>query len=165
MTAASLAQLEHAAEKTIACAASAMLWAGDDRYGVLAHFAGCRAASLAECRHTYIRLCAARQRNSIDERRFADKISRLEALEFAALPGDAVPQWDAIVEQAVRESRAAVSTEAASMWGPMDFASGAEAVRFRGLYVCSLWSNERLLLNVLDHCATFTVQTADQCVC
>ena len=117
MTPASLAQLEQAAEKTIACAAAAMLWAGEDRYGVLAHFAGCGAASLAECRYTYAGLCAARQRNSIDAAGFAAEVSRVEAVEFAALPGDAVPQWAAIVAQAEREGRAAVSDRAGQHLG------------------------------------------------
>ena len=152
---ASSAQLELAAEQTIAAAAAALLWGSQDSYGVLEHDAGASAARMAQSRCAYALFLAARREVAGEDQQAVDEDLRnwvaAGSFEVAALPAPAAPQW----AEAVR----------AAMWEAVDdnrditMRRDDPAVRLRALQVFvrsqaltmfSCWGQDPLRLNMID---------------
>jgi len=150
------AALERAAEQTIAAAAAAVLWAGEDNHGVLAHVAAATAAKMAESRVGYAMVHASPPEG------WDEEMTRglLSAFEEAALPADAVPAWTASVSAAMeealqdRDSSTCIDdhgrrTQHADPATSLRAAHGL--VRFQALWMCSMWGQEPLPFNLIEH--------------
>jgi hypothetical protein len=95
---------EQAAEGTIAAAAAALLWCGEDGQGILAHVAGSTPTKM-----TSSRIAAAYTKRAfpeyaempIDE----DIANCSENLDLAALPATVAPQWAARVREAMSDTQ------------------------------------------------------------
>jgi hypothetical protein len=166
-------QLERAAKLTIAAAAAALLWAGEDSHGVLAHVAGTSAAEMARSRQAYAFLTHTRNFVAAEAQEVFDEelssIVQHPCFEVAALPDDAVPQWSGSVSEAIREasrdkeSDLCVDRRGIIMSHP-DAAVRLQAahgsVRYHALYMCSLWGQDPLPINLFEVLARVVSSTA-----
>jgi hypothetical protein len=151
MTTMGSAQLARAAEQTIEAAAAALLWAGQDSYGVLEHVAGASVERMAQSRCAYALFQTARREVAAEDRQAVEEDIRdwLAAgrFEVAALPAAASPRW--------AESVAAALVESAGLINSSDSAVELRALkgsmRCIALTVCSYWGQDPLPpLQVMD---------------
>lgn len=167
-------QLERAAEQTIAAAAAAVLWAGEDSQGVLRHVAGLAAARMAADRHAYnsiIELGRAAAPTYAGGAEFAESFRLGHAaspfLEPSVLPEGAAPQWSARVEAALSE---AFDDRAGGMCSDdrgrsvshpdpaVQVRSVHGSVRVYALLLCKLWGCDPLPFQIehLTHVVSYT---------
>jgi hypothetical protein len=152
---ASSAQLELAAEQTIAAAAAALLWAGQDSCDVLEHVAGASAARMVGARCAYALFRAARREVAAeDQQAFDEDLCNwvvAGSFEIAALPAPAAPQWAEAVRAAMWE---AVDDNHAITMRRDDPAVRLRAlqvfVRSQALTMFSCWGQDPLRLNMID---------------
>lgn len=145
--------LMRAAEQTISAAAAAVLWTGDDSHGVLAHVAGATVEKMAGTRAGYTMAC---------QEGYGDKMLSPDLwsdFEVAALPAAATPAWAESISAALRE--------AVADRGRTSHPDAAVRVRaMRGvnrshaLWVCSLWGQDLLPLNLIEYGAGLVSCTA-----
>lgn len=103
MDAVSMDPLEAAAEATIAAAAAALLWGGDDGHGVLAHIAGLTAWRMAASRQVHLYLVQTAPDHVGQP--YDDQLAGPSAqFCLAALPAWAARRWAARVSTAVGEA-------------------------------------------------------------
>ena len=164
-------QLEQAAEQTIAAAGAALLWAGEDSHGVLAHVAGTSRAEMVKSRQSYAVLRHARNFVAAEAQEgFDEELSGIVLhCEIAALPAGAVPQWELAVSEAMNEAsgdkEAGWSSDGCGIVLPQPDAAvqrraGRGSVRYHALYVCSLWGQDPLPLNQIEFLAQVVLNTA-----
>ncbi len=158
---ASSAQLELAAEQTIEAAAAALLWAGQDSYGVLEHVAGASVARMVEARCAYALFRTARcEVAAEDQQAFDEHLCNwvvFGGFEVAALPAPAVPAWTDAVRAALHEAitdQEPWDTRDPRNPGPDDAAMWRRAlhgsVRYNALTVCSWWGQDPVLLKQIE---------------
>ncbi|WP_125079714.1 hypothetical protein [Mycobacterium sp. P7213] len=171
-----LEQLEVAAEQTIAAAAAAVLWAGEDSQGVLRHVAGLAAAQMSADRHAYtsiIELGRAAAPTYAGAEEFAEGFRLTHAaspfLEPSVLPEGAAPQWFARVTSALsdalvdRDGYIYIDDRGRGVPHP-DSAVRVRAVhglvRYHALWLCSLWGQESLPFSLIEQGARIVSYTA-----
>lgn len=152
--------LEQAAEQTIGAAAAALLWAGEDSYGVLAHVATTSAATMAQSRQAYTGLVWARgfldaeAQQSFD----AELHHMAQCMEVAALPASAVPSWAATISEALSEASHDMHADFYSdhrgivMCHPdpaRQQRSAAGYVKYQALLACNCWGQDPLPLTLI----------------
>lgn len=151
--------LERAAEWTIEAAAAALLWAGEDSYGVLAHVAAADPALMACTRHLYDEAVAAKELLPDMAQAALRGVSSFDGFEVAALPEAVAPQWAATVHDAwhasLRELDRGVFSEGVPpgvrAWRPEHRAQHArEALKNYALWACTAWSREPLQFTVIQ---------------
>lgn len=144
--------LEQAAQATVAAAAAALLWAGQDSYGVLTHVAGLTPTAMVESRRSYDSCYALRKDFPAAEQPGFDhdlrNIVSSGGFERAALPTDVSCQWGNDVQAAIAEAH--------NEDRQITFQSDDPVVRHHALRVyiclqaltmCSLWGQNPLPLN------------------
>jgi hypothetical protein len=154
----SVAALERAAQQTIETAAAALLWPGDDNYGVLAHVAAADPAIMAYTR----RICdeAMIDKDLLPNMAHALRlVSPVYGFELAALPESVASHWAATVREAWQASHRELDRDLPSKeipaeacaWRPEDPAQHRRNVlKSHALWACSLWSRERLQVNAIE---------------
>jgi hypothetical protein len=161
---ASIEQLGRTAEQTIAAAASALLWAGADSYGVLEHVAGASAARMVESRCAYALYETARRRDvaAVGEQALDEDLINFVAagdFEVAALPARVVSQWTEAMRAALSEAFADreagnFGNDPRNLTGRVDAAMSRRAlhgsVRGHALSVCSWWGLDPVLVNEIE---------------
>ncbi len=158
---ASRAQLELAAEQTIGAAAAALLWAGQDSYGVLEHVAGASVERMAESRCAYSIFQMIRREVAAEKQQAVDQDLRnwvaAGSFEVAALPAPAVPAWTDAVRAALHEAfidQDPWRTNDPRNPGPDDAAMRRRAlhgsVRHHALSVCRWWGEDPVLLMQIE---------------
>lgn len=159
--AASRAQLEQAAEQTISAAAAALLWAGEDSYGVLSHVASVSAAAMAESRMAYAALAYVRDCLTTESQHNVDEElhGMMPRFEIAALPATAAPSWAASVskarDEALRDGHAADYSDGRGiiMCHPdttLQKRAQAGHVKSYALQACLMWGRNPLPLNLIE---------------
>ena len=98
--------LEMSAERTVAAAAAALMWCGEDSQGVLAHIAGRLAWKMALSRRIHMDLVE-RSRSSWGA--LGDQPVESADVDLTALPAWAARKWAARVHIAVSEAENEVS--------------------------------------------------------
>ncbi|OBH20435.1 hypothetical protein [Mycolicibacter sinensis] len=169
-----LEQLEAAAEQTIAAAAAAVLWAGEDSQGVLRHVAGLAAAQMAADRHAYtsiVELGRAAAPTYAGAAEFAESFRLGHAaspfLELSVLPEGAAPQWSARVASALSDALADrdgdmyIDDRGCSVPHPDSAVRAVHgSVRVYALLLCKLWGCDPLPFNQIEHLTHVVSYTA-----
>lgn len=154
----SRSQLELAAEQTIEAAAAALVWAGQDSYGVLEHVAGASVERMVESRCAYALFQMVRREVAAENRPAVDEDLRnwvaAGSFEVAALPAPAVPAW----ADAVREALCDAVDEGGEITMQRDDPEVRRralhlSVRCHALRACSYWGWEPLPLNDIERAA------------
>lgn len=154
-------QLEQAAEQTIGAAAAALLWAGEDSYGVLAHVAATSAPTMVQSRQAYAVLASARDfLDSQVQQSFDDELHHMaQCMEVAGLPATAVPSWAMAVSAALGEANRDMDADSYSdhrgivMCHPDPARrqrSAAGYVKYQALLACSCWGRDPLPLTLIE---------------
>jgi hypothetical protein len=140
-------RLEPAAEATIAAAASAMLWCGEDRDGVLAHMGATTSRRIVSSR---IFISAVSDEDSSYAAEFAlDLFFRSREFEPAALPASVVPHWAATVREAISDAKRRC-LEAACWGGPALIDVAAETTKLWALTMTSMWGEDPLPVDAIE---------------
>lgn len=161
-----LQELLDAAEVTIAAAAAALGWAGEDDSGVLEHVAAISPVVMAVSRYGY----------EMDQRYAPHRLhEKSDRLEMAALPATAAPTWALAVDQASAAAAAEAHSPDLPPWlvlsparssllqprpsglltervGPADdvcrrLRADCAFLRYLALRVCAMWGDDPLPLN------------------
>jgi hypothetical protein len=166
-------QLQWAAEQTISAAAAALLWAGEDSHGVLAHVAGTTASEMVKSRQAYTVLARGRNFVAADAQEGFDEelscIVQHPCFEVAALPAVAVPEWARRMSEAISEASRdkepgwCSDSHGIVMRHP-DAAIRDRAlrgsVRYHALHTCGFWGQDPLPLNLIEVGARAVLSTA-----
>jgi hypothetical protein len=132
--------LLQAADFTVAAAAIGLLWAGEDRFGVLARVAAASPTRMASTRFGPHALNDWPAPLTADEE---VEVGRTESRELAALPSSVAPNWAQAVGDAIREAVALqkLATEFdadSSSWAQPP--SWVETTQTRALAVIWMWT-------------------------
>jgi hypothetical protein len=148
---ASIGRLAQAAEQTIAAAAAALLWAGEDSHGVLAHVAAADPWLMAGTRLVYERLAAETTLRDVVVRLGEEYRTTTTTIEVAALPWLVSPGWTSRVS-------------AALIHAPYDSgARAAQSMVHSALLACRQWSEDPLNLDRIKYWAWDVERCADWC--
>jgi hypothetical protein len=139
--------LELAAESTIAAAAAAMLWCGEDRHGVLAHIAGRSAWKMATSRR--VQMYVVETHPECVGECYDDQVVQPSEFDMAAMPAWGARKWAARVAAAVCECERKVGrlTEASERRGESPLALGTlrcERTKLAALQTIALWGRDPL---------------------
>ncbi|MDV3249562.1 hypothetical protein K7Z54_23455 [Mycobacterium avium subsp. hominissuis] len=146
-------ELERAAEQTIAAAAAALLWAGEDSQGVLAHVAVADPQLMVGTRMVYERLAAGRTTHDIIANLREEYRTTTTLFEVAALPWLVAPEWASQVIRALPARRQ----------GPYDpGSSAAQSIMDNAIHACRQWGEDPLDINRIMYWASDTT-CADRC--
>lgn len=148
------AELEQAAEQTITAAAAALLWAGEDPGGVLAHVAATDPQLMMGTRLAYERMAAGRTTIDIGRSLCEEYRTTTTLFEVAALPSLVAPEWASQVNRALPVRRQ----------GPYDpAASAAQEIIEYAIHACRQWGQDPLPIDRIMYWADAVSRAADHC--
>jgi hypothetical protein len=131
-------QLEPAAEATIADAAAALLWGGEDSRGVLARMTAATPSSMASSR-----LIISQVKPQPFPAAEENALGNAAKLELAAIPASVAPVWAATVAAAVGDAtRRAERARELGCWAEWS----AEATKMHALVAIAQWGQDPLPL-------------------
>lgn len=153
---ASIGHLAHAAEQTIAAAAAALLWAGEDSHGVLAHVAAADPWVMVGTRLVYERLAAESTVPDVVVRLREEYRTTTTTIEVAALPWLVAPAWTSRVSAALSHARQPTA--------PYDpGARAAQATVSSAILACRQWGEHPLNIDRIMYWARDVERCADWC--
>jgi hypothetical protein len=141
-----------AAEWTIAAAAAAVFWCGDDPHGVLVHGAAADPVTMACTRALYAQALSVKTLLPIASETLLRFLgSSAIGVEVAALPESIAPQWAVSVRNALWAAREEIDASITDdprgvvIYQPSDPVQHARVTaRYHSLSACLLWGNDAL---------------------
>jgi len=148
--------LEMSAERTVAAAAAALMWCGEDSQGVLAHIAGRLAWKMALSRRIHMDLVD--KQPELVGMPYGDQPVESADVDLTALPAWAARKWAARVHIAVSEAEYEVNrlTDACERTGYHFLTSDRlcrEKAKLAALQTIALWGADPLNLEEIEAAA------------